>query len=79
MAQTEIPMFVTRVAEVWAVFRRHRVANLELCSKELHLPKNQITGRIHDLMECNPQRLQECATKELCPLSGRRTKFWRAI
>ena len=78
MCQTELTL--TRSAAVWAVFRRHGEAgaNLEVVSREFGVPKNEVTGRVHDLLDCVPARLVY-AGKGYCPYSHRYTKWWKAI
>ena len=51
------------------------VANLEMISRGLGWPKNCITGRLHDLERVG--KVVGCEHKEPCPITHRKTKFWR--
>lgn len=59
-----------------AYMKWHAPANNNMISRDLGMKISSVTARVHELREIG--RLKE-DSKQLCPMTQKRTKFWRCI
>lgn len=65
-----------RQALVFKIIRKLKSCNNQMIAKELHLPINSITPRVHELRSFGIVRQHK---KDICPYTNKLTIWWKPL